>query len=590
MMHNNSLHNQGAGNSIRPSGPILFALFLSGMSALIYEVSWIRPITSVLQSTVYVVSLILTAFMLGLALGSLCAKLFIEKVERPLLLYTILEFGIAAYGLLLLSLFSLLPKLLQAVTQIKTPLLYFFVEFSCIFLLLLIPTTLMGATFPILAKSYVGNAVGKSIGELYATNNLGAVTGSLLAGFILLPNLGVRYTIILAALLNIAAGSLILAHYHRDKLKYFAAPALVGFMSLSYCGNYSLANLYNGGVCGYFQRNYLGDQQILFYEEGSYGYVTVIGQGQFGAVKRLLLNGQGSSSLRLSDVRVSTLLGYLPVLANPSAQTSLTIGFGTGASSSILSRHTITTTVEIEPKVIETAGFFEMINAGVFNNNHKIVFDDARHYLLRTPKKYDLIINHPLELYQSFSSLLFTKEFLELAKSRLNENGLYFQWFPLYDLKPEEFQDFYKTFDSVFPHQMVFVNIKAGENINYEIKGAQNVQSQYLAKQNSNELIIIGSAKPIPLDLAALRESFARLQPVDRNYLKLTSLDSPEAIFNLLLFKGEELRGYYEDGTIITDDKPSLEFSTPFRLVEKSPQLVNQAMDAVLNYIKLSQD
>ena len=131
---------------------------------------------------------------------------------------------------------------------------------------------------------------------------------------------------------------------------------------------------------------------------------------------------------------------------------------------------------------------------------------------------------------------------------------------------------------------------KAGENINYEIKGAQNVQSQYLAKQNSNELIIIGSAKPIPLDLAALRESFARLQPVDRNYLKLTSLDSPEAIFNLLLFKGEELRGYYEDGTIITDDKPSLEFSTPFRLVEKSPQLVNQAMDAVLNYIKLSQD
>ena len=77
---------------------------------------------------------------------------------------------------------------------------------------------------------------------------------------------------------------------------------------------------------------------------------------------------------------------------------------------------------------------------------------------------------------------------------------------------------------------------------------------------------------------------------MDRNYLKLTSLDSPEAIFNLLLFKGDELRGYYEDGTIITDDKPSLEFSTPFRLVEKSPRLVNQAMDAVLNYIKLSQD
>ena len=231
-----------------------------------------------------------------------------------------------------------------------------------------------------------------------------------------------------------------------------------------------------------------------------------------------------------------------------------------------------------------------MINAGVFNDNLEIVYDDAQHYLQRTASKYDLIANHPLELYQSFSSLLFTKEFLEIAKSRLSDNGLYFQWFPLYDLKPEEFQDFYKTFSSVFPHQMVFVNLKLGENITYEIKGTTNFESQYFAKQNSNELIIIGSAKPIPPDLAALRESFARLNLADRNSLKLASLDSPEAIFNLLLFTGEEIKGYYENATNITDDKPSLEFSTPFRLVKKSPRLVNQAIHDVLNFIKLSPD
>ena len=72
--------------------------------------------------------------------------------------------------------------------------------------------------------------------------------------------------------------------------------------------------------------------------------------------------------------------------------------------------------------------------------------------------------------------------------------------------------------------------------------------------------------------------------------MKLTSLDSPEAIFNLLLFKGEEIKGYYENAKSITDDRPSLRFSTPFRLVEKSPRLVNQAMNDVLNYIKLSPD
>ena len=177
---------------------------------------------------------------------------------------------------------------------------------------------------------------------------------------------------------------------------------------------------------------------------------------------------------------------------------------------------------------------------------------------------------------------------MEIAKSRLSDNGLYFQWFPLFDLKPEEFQDFYKTFNSVFPHQMVFVNLKLGENITYEIKGTTSFESQYFAKQNSNEPIIIGPAKPRPLDLAALRESFARLNLADRNYLKLASLDSPEAIFNLLLFKGEEIKGYYENAKSITDDRPSLRFSTPFRLVEKSPRLVNQAMNDVLNFKRLS--
>ena len=330
-----------------------------------------------------------------------------------------------------------------------------------------------------------------------------------------------RYTIIIGALLNLGAGVLPLFHSHQAKLKFFAPLMLAVFVGLSYCRNYSLTSLYNGGACGFYNANNLGDQKYLFYEEGSYGYVSVIGQGS-GAIKRLLLNGQGSSSLRLSDVRTSTF------------------------------------------------------------------YDDARHYLQRTANKYDLIANHPLELYQSFSSFLFTKEFLEIAKSRLSDNGLYFQWFPLYDLKPEKFQDFYKTFNSFFPHQMVFVNLKLGENITYEIKGTTNFESQYFAKQNSNELIIIRSARPIPLDLAALRENFARLNPADQNYLKLASLDSPEAIFNLLLFKGEEIKGYYENATFITDDRPSLKFSTPFRLVEKSPRLVNQAMNDVLNFIKLS--
>ena len=150
----------------RPSRILLLALFLSGMAALIYQVSWIRPITSVLQSTVYVVALILTTLMLGLALGSFIVRYFIDAVDKQLLLYSMVEFGIAACGLLLLSLFSLLPSILQTVTAIKIPFQYYFAEFSCIFLLLLVPTTLMSTTFPVLAKSYVVSSIVKGIGEL----------------------------------------------------------------------------------------------------------------------------------------------------------------------------------------------------------------------------------------------------------------------------------------------------------------------------------------------------------------------------------------------------------------------------------------
>ena len=229
----------------------LLIFFFSGMAALIYEVSWIRPIASIFQSTVYVVSIILTSFMLGLALGSFVTKKFIDKIERPLLLYSIIQFGIALYGLLLLSLFSILPRILGKLLLIESPFTYFSFEFFSIFLLILIPTTLMGATFPIISKAYIKEKVGKGIGEIYSVNNLGAVIGSLLAGFIFIPYFGIRYTVILAAFLNSLAGFLVLFYFYKSKIKFFIPIILILFLSLSYCGDYSLTNLYTGGFCGF---------------------------------------------------------------------------------------------------------------------------------------------------------------------------------------------------------------------------------------------------------------------------------------------------------------------------------------------------
>jgi spermidine synthase len=554
------------------------------MAALIYEVSWIRPISSVYRSTIYAISIILTSFMLGLALGSRLIGKFVDRVKRPLLLYSLLQFGIALYGLLLLSIFNILPMVFNKLLLIRTPFHYFLIQFFSVFFLLLIPTTLMGATFPTISKSYIKGKIGKGIGEIYSINNLGAIVGSLSAGFILIPFFGIRYTIMIAALLNLFAGFFILLYFYPEKLKLFVPIILILFLTFNYCGKYDLTNLYTGGFCGFFEKDLLGDRKILFYEEGMYGYVAIMQEGSLGEIKRLLLNGQGSSSLRLNDVRVSTLLGYLPMLVNPDLSNSLVIGFGTGATSNILSRHMKTVTVEIEPKVIETSEYFKMINEGVFNENHKIVYDDARHYLLKTNEKYDIIVNHPLEPYQSFSSLLFTKEFFEIVESRLNDDGLYVQWFPVYDLKPGEFRDFYKTFDSVFPYQIVFVNLKEGEMIDYvlEDESGNKMHQEGDIGKNSNELIIIGSKQPIKFNL---EENFDLLTEYDKDYLAITSLDSPEKISNLLFFKGEDIKDYYRNADFITDDKPILEFSTPITNIKKLSKDESPAMDDILRYI-----
>ena len=206
------------------------------MAALIYEVTWIRPITAVYTSTVYVVAIILTSFMLGLAIGGKLMGRFTDRIERPLFLYSLLQIGIGLFGLLLLSLFNILPVVFQELMEIHTPLRYHLIQFFSVFFLLLIPTTLMGATFPLISKSYIRKKIGKGIGEIYSVNNLGAIIGSLLAGFILIPALGIRYTIIIAALLNILTAFFILFSYHRKMLPFLIPPFSYCSLSLPIAG------------------------------------------------------------------------------------------------------------------------------------------------------------------------------------------------------------------------------------------------------------------------------------------------------------------------------------------------------------------
>ena len=198
---------------IKVKNIILLGFFLSGMATLIYEVVWIRPLTLIFGSTVYAVSTMLASFMAGLSLGSFIASKYADGLRRPLYTFALLEIGIGLYGLIIIGLFNLLLyPYFWAWNNLNLSFGAFnFVQFALLFLILIIPTTMMGATWPVVNRAYITHIerVGKGTGTLYSVNSLGAIIGPLAAGFVLIPWLGIQGSSIFAAIINLIVGSLI---------------------------------------------------------------------------------------------------------------------------------------------------------------------------------------------------------------------------------------------------------------------------------------------------------------------------------------------------------------------------------------------
>jgi spermidine synthase len=203
---------------------VFFCFFISGLCALIYEIVWTRMLILVFGSTSFAVSTVLAAFMGGMALGSYLFGKYAEKVRNLLSLYGLLEIGIGIYSILIPWILILLHPIYKFVWDISHLSYYSFslMRFLLVFAVLVLPTTFMGATLPVISKFFVRKFqnLGVSVGSLYGVNTFGAVAGTFLSGFIMLPYLGQSATIFLAATGNILIGSIaISANYLSARLK-----------------------------------------------------------------------------------------------------------------------------------------------------------------------------------------------------------------------------------------------------------------------------------------------------------------------------------------------------------------------------------
>lgn len=188
--------------------------FLSGASGLVFEVIWTRMLTLVFGASTPAISTVLSAFMGGLALGSFLFGRFTDRLKYPILTYAAMEAGVGLLALVIpFVIRGVYPPFSHWVTNHGGNRFDVFtlLRFVVVALVLLPPTTLMGATLPLLAKHFIrqGGGIGQRVGALYATNTFGAVAGTFLAGFFLLPGMGLSFTNAVAACTNLALAGLI---------------------------------------------------------------------------------------------------------------------------------------------------------------------------------------------------------------------------------------------------------------------------------------------------------------------------------------------------------------------------------------------
>jgi spermidine synthase len=221
---------------IVPLRVLLVCFFLSGATGLVYQVIWLRMLGLVFGHTVYAITTVLAAFMAGLALGSFLFGRLADRIASPLRVYGWLEVAIGVYC-------ALIPLLLGGAALLYISAhralglsydTFNVVQFALVFAVLLVPTSLMGGTLPVLSQAFMGHpAMARNVGLLYTTNTFGAVAGVALAGYLLLPTLGTRTTIVLAAMANLAVGGVALAWARRRP----PAPAILPVDSGGIRGN-----------------------------------------------------------------------------------------------------------------------------------------------------------------------------------------------------------------------------------------------------------------------------------------------------------------------------------------------------------------
>jgi len=537
--------------------------FISGFVTISTQVAWTRLLTMIVGSSTYAFSIVVALFLMGLSAGSFviarggrgarpretvlrvelltAVSIFLSLIianKIPVLLITTgLRFHISSWaGLLTLQIFS-------------------------VALLILLPAFFMGMVMPLVLVWAGSNRNVQSIqlvGRSYAVNTLGAIAGAFIAGFVLVPKLTTRFTIIFAAVLCIIVAG---AAYQpkidardRDLRRAVAAGLTLTLILLFFLAapRLNLADLSIGAYDSLVRvlaksRGTIEDEtvprqgpeihQLLMYEEGPTATVSVRKDWD---ITSMAINGRTNASDR-EDMPTQVMLGQLPLLLAPRLKNALVVGYATGVTTGAILQSPVESVecVELEPATVNGSRYFEHVNNHPLNDPRlHLIIDDARTYLRVIPTRYDMIVSEPSHPWVPGVANLFTREFFQVGRDRLNSDGIFVQWLQIYQLSTDSLRSVLATFHETFPYVLVF-----------------RVQGAWKGK----DLLLVGSRNPLTLDRIKERVGDSRIAAE----LARVNIKSEADVNAWYVCDEKQLAPAVAGAVINTDDNMHIETTAP---------------------------
>ncbi|MDP7129750.1 MAG: fused MFS/spermidine synthase [Planctomycetota bacterium] len=543
----------------------LVAFGISGFVAMVYEVALARSFSLILGSSTYAFSLMLTAFIFGIGLGSIILTRWVRPDKDLILGSAVTQLGIGLSGILMVVLIGELPNWMVKVLSAHRDSFgrLQLVQFVYLFAIMIIPTSLMGLMFPLTTTIWTRRpqSLGRSSGEAYFSNTLGAILGSLAGGFLFLPFLGIQNSILAAGFINFIACALLILSHQRfkavSKFSFCTGAVVIGLILTFIVPRWDMPRL-NSGLYMYTVRSLRPGEtpmqvlereievqgKILWSRDGTACTVTVKQEPTGGII--LMVNGKIDASTGL-DIATQKMAGHVAMMLHPDPKQVLVIGLGSGMTLGSVLHHDPERAdlIEISQDVVDAARIYfgEFNNHSVVDPRTKVVIGDGRNHVFLTDRKYDVISSEPSNPWIAGIGNLFTVEFWEKCSELLKDDGIMCQWFQSYQVTPETFQLVLRTFHKVYPESHVWCI-------------------------NAIDFLIVGSKKKLSLDYRDIQK---RLEKAGiKADLELIDVASVSDFLSFYVTGPEGIARFTESGNpellLHTDDNARLEFDMPKQL------------------------